>query len=337
MADENTEMTDEQGADAAQNGDTNAETNVAQGGEGKAPEGDNGADAASGGDDGAKSDTGGEGEDGGGDQPWIADDWRQRLAGDSKRDLKTLERYKSPEDLWTKIKELQKTVSKGVKPPEKPGEDASEAEIKAWRDAYGVPEKWEDYKIELGEGRQLGDDDKPMAESFMQFAHERGFSNENVNTALEWYYTQMEADTVAQAERDDQLKAEADTQLREDWPGADYKRNFNMIDNMFETHFSPELKAQIFGGRMADGTPIGSNPEMLKFLAGVAHEINPASAVMPAGGDTTLKGVEDRITEIKGMMADDHSEYWHGPKSAAIQKEYKELLTAREKMQSRAA
>ena len=54
------------------------------------------------------------------------------------------------------------------------------------------PEKPEDYNLDFGDGRVIGEEDKPIIEGFLQSAHERNMRPDEVKANIEWYYGEVE-------------------------------------------------------------------------------------------------------------------------------------------------
>lgn len=260
------------------------------------------------------------------------DDWRQRIAGEDKSALKTLERLNDPKALFDKVKNLEKKLNEKTSAPQRPGKDAKPEEVAEYRKALGIPETPDGYlaDLKLDGGKVLGDADKPIAESFAAALHEVDAPPAAVAKAVDWYFQHMEKVATAEAEADDAFKAENITTLKEDWGPVDFKRNINAIDTLF-TDAPSEVKDLLLGGRTADGKRLGDDARVIRFLAKLATEINPAATVVPQGGDVT-KAMTTRIAEIEKMQRENRSAYF---KDEAIQKEYRDLLTARDKMQAR--
>lgn len=264
---------------------------------------------------------------------WPAD-WRQKLAGDDKKRMATLERFASPQALADAYDAAQKKISElGARPAiAKPGKDATPEQIAEYRKAMGVPEKPDGYKLELPDGRQLGDDDKPVMNSFTAAMHEAGAPPEVVNRAAAWYFDMLEEQHVAQRDADEAYKASALKELKEEW-GADFRRNVNSIATLFEG--APDgVFDRLLGGRTADGRLIGDDPQVMRLLTRLALDLNPAATLIPSGQGSPAS-MDARIAEIEEAMKKDGGRaYWHND---AMQKEYGELLAARDKLRSRQA
>jgi hypothetical protein len=272
------------------------------------------------------------------------DDWREKLAehisaGNKKeydKELKRLQRITDPSGIYGQYRDLEAKFTGGglVKIP---GKGATDEEIAAYHKALGVPEKPEDYlkDIKLDNGVVIGDADKPLVDGFVQAVHKSGATPAAVNAALNWYYKNQEDQAAALDEQDDTFRRESETALKEEW-GPAFKRRSNAIGTLFATapggvdvKNEQGLFAQLMGGRMADGSVIGNNPVMLKWLDSLRNEINPAATVVE-GGDQTGMTLDAEIAKIEGIMRTDRREY-----NRTYATRYGELLAAREKIQAR--
>lgn len=271
-------------------------------------------------------------KDGPGDWP---SDWRKRASGDDEDFAKRLDRYRSPEDALKALREAQDKIRSGQTKDELP-KDATDEQKAAWRERNGIPDKPEGYLEKLPEGLVIGEADKPLAESFLQAAHEQNMPPEMVGMALDWYYKTQEGQTAAQVQADADAWKSAEDQLRSEW-GEEYRLNSNSLSAFLDAT-APEgvedFKAALFGARLPDGTKLGGNPAMLKWLLGVANEINPAGFTAPGSGTSQLSAVEDEIGTIEKTMRENPQKYYGDQK---MQDRYRELLDAQEKLSSRAA
>jgi hypothetical protein len=266
----------------------------------------------------------------------FPDDWRERLAGGDEEALKRLKRFSSLPNVYKSWRSLEQKLSAGeyVKPFPKDGSDEEKAE---WRKANAVHDKPETYveKAALPNGVVLSDDDKPIAQSFAAFAQSQNWSQDQYNGALAWYYDVQEKQSAARAEQDDIFHDESAEALRVEW-GGDFKRNVQLVNNLVAT-MPDKLGEELLAGRMADGRKIGDDPRFIKFLAGLARELNPTATLLPTQGGDPAKTINDRIAEIESWMKPSHAKYQEYMKSDAIQKEYRDLLAARDKQKQRAA
>ncbi len=260
---------------------------------------------------------------------FTASDWREKMASGDEKVLKQLERYATPDQVAKALIETKRKISAGeFKKPL--AADASPEDVAAWRQENGIPESFDKYEVKLSNGMVIGEEEKPFVDEFLKVAHAVNATPETVNKMLGWYYETTDARAEEQIQSDLAYKREAEETLRSEW-GADYKTNLNLLNSVFDT--APEgLKQNLMSARLADGTVLGNNPEALKFLAGLAREINPIATVVPGAGAGAPQAIADEIAKLTKLAGDYDSEYWKGPNSASMQKRLDDLLAAQSRM-----
>ena len=85
------------------------------------------------------------------------------------------------------------------------------------------------------------------------------------------------------------------------------------------------------GGRLADGTKIGNNPNLIKFFVNKALDENPAATIVP-GGNTSAETIDTEIKALEKRMGEDRQAWF---KDEAAQKRYQQLIDARDKLAAR--
>lgn len=271
------------------------------------------------------------GQDGGQEYTW-GDNWRKEMAGEDEKELKILERYASPKDIYHKARELEKKLSSGelVAKSEFPvnGTDEEKAE---WRESQGLPKTADDYDLNFEDGITFGEEDQAIIDQFKQVAINTNMSNEQLKDTLRWYNEFQEQQVEAMEAKD---KEDRDTFIQEykkEW-GADYDANINLINHMLDG--APDgVKDKILNGRQPDGTAFGNDPEIMAWLASTAREMNPAGTLTPAGGGETITGIQDEISKIENVMKTDRKKY---NEDQAMQQRLRDLYSAREKLNRRA-
>jgi hypothetical protein len=260
-----------------------------------------------------------------------AEGWRERLAGDDTKALKQLGRYASPEDIWKKARALESRLSSGELRPVL-GKDASEAEVKEYRQALGIPAAPDKYDLK---DVKIDESDKPFIAEVMKDAHATNQTAEQVAATVNAWNRIKTAAIEKQADTDKVARAKMEDTLREEW-GTDYRGHMNRIENLLNTSGSQEMKDLFLGGRLADaaGTPIGSSPEAMKLLLRLALIDNPANIVVPAGHANPIKTIEDELASINKVMVEDRKRY---NKDEAMQARWRELTEAQQKLKARGA
>ena len=280
------------------------------------------------------------------EKPYWPEDWREKAAqhiaaGDEKaykRELKRLERIADPAGMYGMYREAETKLTSGglIKVP---GKDAKPEEIAEYHKSLGVPEKPEDYfkNIKLENGAVIGEADKPLADTFAAALHPAGATPQVVNAALNWYFANQEKQAAALDESDDKFRQGAQQALKEEY-GPALKRMTNNISSLFtiapggtDLNNEKALYTRLMGGRMADGSIIGNDPDMVRFLVALALDKNPAASVVE-DGDQTGQSVDTEIASIEKRMREDRINYFKDEKAQA---RYRQLIDARGKIQER--
>lgn len=294
--------------------DTGADTTGGAGGSDTVA-GGGGADTVAGGG-GADTVAGG----GGGDNL----DWRADLAGDDKALLGFMGRYHSKDAFLKGFKSLNDDLKAGkfIKPL---GEDASDEDKAAWAKILGVPDRPEAYLEKLPDGLVIGDDDKPFVDKFAQQMHAAGAPKAAVDAALQTYYDIVDDQNATLAEANAAAKTAAEDALRGEW-GADYRRNVNALSS-FVGALPDDVSNALVEAVGPDGSQIMNNPEVVKWLMGIALDKNPLATVVPGAGANQASAIAEEIATIEKTMRENRSAYNRDEK---MQGRYRELLTARE-------
>lgn len=264
-------------------------------------------------------------------QPDWPEDWRDKLAGDDKKFRKQLDRYRSPVDAGSALRSAQLRISSGDLREALP-ENATDEQIAAYRKDNGIPEKAEGYLESLPDGLVIGEDDKEIVGSFVERVHGKHADPAVVSEAISWYYDLQEQEAAKQAEIDTETKQKNDDELRAEW-GAEYRSNINSVyaflDSAPSTDDGMPLKELLLGSRLADGTPVGNHPTMLRWLAQMASDANPAGFVSPGAGGSQVDSVKDEIAKIEKVMREDRPAY---DKDIKMQERLRKLYEAEEKL-----
>ena len=250
-------------------------------------------------------------------------DWRQRLAGSDEKELKQVERYASPADVWKKARALEQKLSSGELKANVPfPKDGTAEEQGAWRKEQGIPDKPEGYELKFDNGLVVGEDDKPAVDAFLKHAHANNFTPGTVKTALAWYLGEYREQTEAQrAEGETKALQKSEDELRKDW-GPDYRPNMGAITGLLDANVSAEsgLKERIMKS-------IKLEPEFAKLWANIARQINPMGTLTSgSGGDKTII---DEWKSIDKMRREDRGAY---NKDERLQKRERELITHMQKI-----
>lgn len=256
----------------------------------------------------------------------FPDDWRVKLSAGDEKELKRLERFSSPTEVYKAYREIEKKISAGPQKNELP-KDATAEQVSAWRKDNGIPETPDGYDTSLKD-IVIGEDDKPLVSEFLKEMHSSNAKPEVVKSALSAYYKIVEQQNIKIQEADEDFKAESLGKLQSEW-GADFRKNVNMVANLLAT--APEgLAARLESARTPEGHKVGDDPAMMKWFNQLAREVNPAAAVVPNAGSGAAVAMADEKKAIEAKMGT-------GAYTKADRARYIELVEAEEKMKGRAA
>jgi hypothetical protein len=261
------------------------------------------------------------------------EDWRAALAGGDAELAKEAERYTEPNKLLKSLVETKKKLRSRAAIP-RPGQNATPEEWAEYKELSGIPQQPADYKLELSEGRVLSETEQPIVNEFLERAHKDGLDNKAASAAVDFWVDYQARTLAAQQKADDEFRERTKYDLKERWGQRDFDRNVRLIEN-FLVGMPPSLKDRLLPGRLADGKLIGDDPEMLAWLVDEARDKNPTATLLPAGNQN-MQGLQARKDAIRKLMQDEDSEYWKGPNREKLQNEYRDLLSAEERMGRRA-
>lgn len=250
--------------------------------------------------------------------------WRDDFAGDDDKFKSQLERYGSPADLGKAFREQRATISSGAFKTA-PGADASEDDIKAYREANGIPAESTGYLENLPEGTVLGEDDKEIFSDFAGAMHEMNVEPQVMHKVIDWYNDFAEREQDAMAELDHGHHQETEDALRQEW-GGDYRANINLVGSLIESTFGEENASALLNARDAEGRAIMNIPGVLEGLASISRKLNPVAQLVPKTGRTQDQTLDDEIKDIEDLMRKDRKAYNADEK---MQTRYRELLQIR--------
>lgn len=263
----------------------------------------------------------------------FPENWREQLAGDDKSALKSLTRYKAPQDMWKAHQQQTRSISeRGLA---RPKEGSSDEEFATWRKDNDIPSSKEDFQIELADGRTLGDDDKPIADSLMAYSVEKdlNLTQSQMNGLFDWYFSGLlEQSANAVIDADDQLKADTLTILTEAW-GQDYRGNISRGELVFKDA-DPDFMDMMLTARDSQNRIISQTHLFKQEMARLGRIQYPAD--IPIGGDinASIKDLTSRRSELEKMMGDPRSDYWKGAASAGLQSEYRDIIDSQTRLKA---
>lgn len=229
-------------------------------------------------------------------QQGFGDNWRQAIAGDNADELKQLERYSTPQDIWKKSRELEKRITSGELRAPAPGKDAKPEEVAAWRAQNGIPPTPDKYDLKLKDGLVIGEDDKPIINAILSKVHGKNVNNETASAFVEAYYEQVAEQVKKGGELAAKLKGDTAAALNKKW-GAEYTGNLNRIHALIDANVpeSSPMKAKI-------KATLETDADFAELMENFARQINPAGVLIPAGQGGYANALADEIKQIEGKM-----------------------------------
>lgn len=264
------------------------------------------------------------------------DAWRNEFSGGDAELGKRFERYQSPKDVAQALVAAQNKIRSGELKETKPFPDkGTDVEKQAWYKENNLPATPAEYKLKLKDGLVIGDQDKPIVDAYLKVAHASRMNDAQASAFIDYYYGEVERQATERDANDKAIARKTSDALHAEW-GKDYRENMNIYDAMVVT--LPEAVREKFTrGRLADGTPVGSSPEIVKWVVAMGRELNPAGLIIPAGAGGVAGSIDDEIKAIekdmgapKGTPA--HKAYWEDEKR---QERLRTLYTARERAQGK--
>lgn len=255
------------------------------------------------------------------------EDWRGRFAGSNEEELKKLNRYKTPENVWKAYKAMEQKLSSGEYMRARP-DPADEEAMTEWRKEMGLPDTHEGYL----EGMELDEIIQPVAEAYAEKMFAKGHSKEDVQAGVNAYLEERQKALEARVEADEENRRMVEDELRADW-GPEYRGNLNTMHAMLEMYGDEEATEALFSARTADGTVLGDHPAVLRLIVGLAKELMPSGVVTPMGGSDPAKSLQAEKEELQRLMT--NTREW--AQREDLQKRYLEILEAEERASRRRA
>jgi hypothetical protein len=262
---------------------------------------------------------------------WIADDWRDKLAGGDQKELDRLKRFTDINAVYKSYRELEGRVSSGALKQEVDVSKLDDTQLAAWRQANGIPASAGDYQLNLPDGLALGEEDQTILGNVLEEMHRQGRKPAEVNATVNAFLEAKQYAHAAEIENQKVARTQAEEQLRQEWHGATYLTNLAAVKNMLAS--APDgIGDLITTARLQDGSIVGNNRVALKWLAGIAMELNPAGTVVPGDGGNQLQSIQAEKAELDALMSKDLNA-WR--KNDPARARHRELIDAELKLKAR--
>lgn len=246
-------------------------------------------------------------------------DWRAPIIKAKPDAAKTLERFPGPVELYDTYDQLRTKISKGeLRTVTEFPAKGSDEEKAAWRGQNGVPPDGK-YELKLGEGLVIGENDKPVVEGFMKYAHEQNMPAGELNKAVNWYFSERVQREQRAHEQFETSKRETAAALGAEW-GPEYKTNLNKIEGMLDATIASDEDGTALKGLIKNA--LATNPMFARHYAQIALQLNPSGTMVPGGSQANEGSVKDAIVRIEDARKKNRGQY----KDEAERAEYINLL-----------
>lgn len=208
-----------------------------------------------------------------------------------------LTRYQSVDQALAGVVEREKVIRAGGHKNPLIGAAAPAAdkpdELKAWREANGVPAEPTGYEIPKAAADAVTDADKPIVSEFFNQAHQSGVPKAAAETAVQLYFGIRDQQIEAEIARDKELETDTAVELKTVW-GSEYKGNSNLA-----TQYAEAVSPGLLDARL-NGIQIRHIPEVMKAFAQAGLQKFGDSAFVGENAQYT----QSRYDELKAMMKD---------------------------------
>lgn len=246
--------------------------------------------------------------------------WREKFAGEDKDFLKQLGRYNSEADYIKSTRELRAKLDSGeYKKISALPDNATPEQVAEYRKENGIPESADKYEVKLPQGLVIADADKPAVNKFLEKAHKNNMPVEAANKALASYYETVAEVQAQVTQQDRQFQAQTEESLRKDW-GSEYLANKNVAEDFATQRFGNEVGKAL----------MSAGADVVKAVASIAREINPAMTLVPNSSDP-LKAVQGELESLRKEVG---SKEWM--RNPAKQQRYLDLMAGEDAMKKRA-
>lgn len=250
---------------------------------------------------------------------------RETLAGGDEGILKALERYKSIDSIGKAFREAR-AAAKNAGKPLTLSDKATDEEIKAYREAHGIPEDAKAYPASFREGFKADEATTAILENFKAGMHERNVPPAAAAAALDWYqdFAQEQQQALDANLANVAKKTQAD--LRSEM-GGEFDPTMGAVREFMTAQLGKDGFENMMGLRLMDGSRLQDNPAFVKMMAQVSTDYYGSNAIYNGDIETTSKTVQERIDELLKLRAgskDDQEKFFSDGTQAELTKLYEQ-------------
>lgn len=233
--------------------------------------------------------------------------FREQLAGGDAGLLKQLERHKSIDSISKSFKEAR-NAAKTAGRPITLSDKATEDEVKAYREAMGIPAEAAAYPVDFRQDYKASDADKEILGGFKEYMHAKNADPRAASAALEWYQDFAAAQQQELSANLAKVAKETQSALRNEW-GGEYDGNLNAAQQLMTAQLGEEGFKDMMGLRLMDGSRLQDNQAFVKMMAQVGADYYGGNAIMTGDVETTAKTIDQKIADYREMQTKDPEKY----------------------------
>jgi hypothetical protein len=254
---------------------------------------------------------------------------RETLAGGDEKLLQSLERYKSVEAVSKAFREARNAAKTAGKPLTL-SDKATEAEVKAYREAYGIPDEAADYPLNFREGFEASEVDKALLDSAKEYVHAKNGDPRTAGIMMEWYQDAMLQQQQELSANLANVAKKTQSELRAEW-GGEFDGNISAAGELMKSQLGEDGFKDMMSLRLMDGSRLQDNVAFVKMMAQLGNDYYGGNAIMNGDVETTSRTVQEKIDELLQLRLDSPEKY----KSDEVQGKITALYAQRAKLQAR--
>lgn len=231
--------------------------------------------------------------------PSGGDNWRTPFAGTDPKRAQAMERFTTPNDFAESYFKAQERIRSGDVLKPLPA-DATEDDIKSYREQQGIPLDPKEYLSNLPDGLVIGEVDLPVFEEFATVLHGLHASPAQVHGAIKWYNELEERTLASRHENEEKLKTVSEDTFREEW-GSDYRKNTNLINALIDGQFGDGAES-VRNAMLSTGNPLMSDSNVLRGLINISRVINPTGVLIDSEIGDQITSMETELDALKKEM-----------------------------------
>jgi hypothetical protein len=232
---------------------------------------------------------------------------RETLAGGDEKLLAELNRYKSVEAISKMVREARQAARNAGKPVQL-SDKATPEEVKAYREAYGIPDDPTQYPGSFREGFTPTEADTAILTDFKAAMHERNVPPAAAAAALDWYQDfalAQQQDLNANLAR---VAKETQSALRAEW-GGEYDGNIGAAGELMKTHLGDDGFKSMMDMRLMDGSRLQDNAAFVKMMAQIGADYYGSTAIFNGDIEATSKTLQEQQQELLQLRKTDPEKY----------------------------